>query len=54
MGTLLANQYVRAGVALGGLYAVTRFVKDERVRAACYGAMGVIVLRQVPVVNSVV
>lgn len=52
MNAILSNPYVRAAAVAGGLYALTRVVKDERVKAACYGAIGVIVLKQVPMVNS--
>lgn len=52
MNAILSNPYVRAAAVAAALYGVTRFVKDERVKAACYGAMGVIVLKQVPIANS--
>jgi hypothetical protein len=52
MNAILTNPYLRAAAAVGVLYGLTKVVKDERVKAAAYGAMGVIVLKQVPVVNT--
>jgi hypothetical protein len=52
MNAILSNPQVRAAAVAAALYGITRVVKDERVRAACYGAIGVIVLKQIPMVNT--
>lgn len=40
------------GIAVGILYAVSHFVKNPQVKAAAYGAMGVIVAKQIPYVKE--
>ncbi len=46
------SKLVPAGIALGILYGITHFVKNDRVKAACFGAMGVIVAKQIPYVKD--
>lgn len=41
-----------AGIALAILYGVSHFVKNPMVKAAAYGAMGVIVGKQIPYVSA--
>lgn len=52
MNAILSNPYARKAAVLAGLWAVQHYVKDQRVKAACYGAMGVVVLRSVPVAKD--
>lgn len=40
------------GIALAILYGVAHFVKNPMVKAAAYGAMGVVVAKQVPYVKE--
>lgn len=40
------------GIALAILYGVSHFVKNPMIKAAAYGAMGVIVAKQVPYVKD--
>ena len=39
---------VPVGIALGICYAAAHFISNPMVKAAAYGAMGVIVAKQVP------
>jgi hypothetical protein len=40
------------GIALAILYGVSRFIPNPMVKAAAYGAMGVIVSKQIPYVKE--
>lgn len=46
------TKLVPAGIALAICYGVAHFVKNPMVKAAAYGAMGVIVGKQVPYVQN--
>lgn len=46
------TKIVPAGIALGILYGISHFSKNSQVKAACYGAMGVIVAKQIPYVKD--
>lgn len=35
-------------IALAGLYAIAHFVENSQVKAAAYGAMGVVVAKKLP------
>tara|TARA_B100001250_G_scaffold187546_1_gene161153 strand:+ start:285 stop:452 length:168 start_codon:yes stop_codon:yes gene_type:complete len=52
MNAILSNPYARKAAVLGALWALQHYVKDQRVKAACYGAAGVIVLRSIPVAKD--
>lgn len=54
MNAIFSNPYVKTGAVLAGLWAIQHFVKDQRVKAACYGAGLTVVLKQLPVVGDVV
>lgn len=41
-----------SAIAIVILYGVTHFVKNDKVKAACFGAMGVIVAKQIPYVKD--
>lgn len=41
-----------AAIALGILYGVSKFSSNQMVKAAAYGAMGVIVAKQIPYVKE--
>lgn len=41
-----------SAIALAILYGVSRFVPNQMVKAAAYGAMGVIVAKQLPYVKE--
>lgn len=43
---------MRLGMALGACYAAYKFIPNAAVKAAVLGVAGVIVAKQVPVVNS--
>lgn len=43
------TKLVPAGIALAVLYGVAHFIKNPMVKAACYGAMGVVVLKNAPI-----
>lgn len=45
------QKYVPTAIALGLVYAIAKFAPNPMVKAAAYGAMGVIVLKQVPFVG---
>lgn len=47
------SKLMPAGIALAILYGVAHFAKNQQVKAGCYGAMGVIVAKQVPYVQDV-
>lgn len=42
------TKLVPLGIALGMLYAISKFSSNQMVKAAAYGAAGVIVAKQVP------
>lgn len=42
------------GIALGSLYAVYKFAKDERVKAMVLGVAGVVVAKNTPVIKNYV
>lgn len=46
------TKLVPTAIALGICYAAAHFVKNPMVKAAAYGAMGVIVAKQVPYVKE--
>lgn len=46
------SKLVPAGIALGVLFGISYFIKNPMVRAGAYGAMGVIVAKQIPYVNK--
>ena len=46
------SKLVPAGIALAILYGVSHFVKNPMVKAGAYGAMGVILAKQVPYVKD--
>lgn len=46
------SKLMPAAIAAGILYAITKFVKDDKVKAACYGAIGVVVAKQIPYVKE--
>lgn len=46
------SKLVPSGIALAICYGVAHFVKNPMVKAAAYGAMGVIVAKQVPYVRE--
>jgi hypothetical protein len=46
------SKLVPAATALGILYGIAHFVKNTQVKAAAYGAMGVIVAKQLPYVRD--
>ena len=46
------SKLVPAGIALAILYGVTHFSKNPQIKAAAFGAMGVIVAKQVPYVKD--
>jgi hypothetical protein len=46
------NKLMPAGIALAILYGISHFVKNPMIKAASYGAMGVIVAKQVPYVKD--
>ena len=52
MIAILSNPHARKAATLAALWAVQHFVKDQRVKAACYGAAGVVILRSVPVAKD--
>jgi hypothetical protein len=43
---------VPTGIALAILYGISHFVKNPIVKAGAYGAMGVILAKQVPYVKD--
>lgn len=46
------SKLVPSAIALGICYGVAHFVKNPMVKAAAFGAMGVIVAKQVPYVRE--
>lgn len=46
------SKLIPAGIALAICYALSHFVKNPMVKAAAFGAMGVIVAKQVPFVKE--
>lgn len=48
------SKLVPAGIALALCYAVSHFVKNQTVKAAAIGVMGVIVAKQIPYVQDAV
>ena len=48
-----ANKLMPTAIALGILYGISHFVKNQSVKAACLGAMGVIAAKQIPYVQDV-
>ncbi|MGZ3319674.1 MAG: hypothetical protein ACXU9C_01695 [Xanthobacteraceae bacterium] len=48
------QQLVNMGMALGSLYAVYKFAKDERIKAMALGVAGVVIAKNVPVIKNYV
>lgn len=46
------SKLVPTGIALAICYAAAHFIKSPVIKAAAYGAMGVIVAKQVPYVKD--
>lgn len=46
------SKLVPAAIALGICYAASKFSTNSMVKAAAYGAMGVIVAKQIPYVKD--
>ncbi len=46
------SKLIPSGIALAICYGVAHFVSNPMVKAAAYGAMGVIVAKQVPYVQD--
>ena len=46
------TKLIPAGIALGICFAVTKFVHNPAIKAAAFGAMGVIVAKQIPYVKD--
>jgi hypothetical protein len=46
------SKLVPAGIALGICYAAAHFIKNPSIKAAAFGAMGVIVAKQIPYVKD--
>lgn len=46
------SKLIPSGIALAICYGVAHFVKNPMVKAAAFGAMGVIVAKQVPYVKD--
>ena len=46
------SKLMPSAIALGILYGISHFVKSPMVKAAAYGAMGVIVAKQIPYVQD--
>ena len=46
------TKLIPTGIALGILFAISHFVKNPMVKAGAYGAMGVILAKQVPYVKD--
>lgn len=46
------SKLVPTGIALALLYGISHFVKNPMVKAAAYGAMGVVVGKQIPYVKE--
>lgn len=46
------SKLLPAGIALAILFGVSRFVPNQMVKAAAFGAMGVIVAKQIPYVKE--
>lgn len=40
------------GIALAILYGAAHFIKNPMVKAGCYGAMGVVISKQIPYVKD--
>lgn len=50
---MLSNPYVKAGIALGIVYAAWKFAPSAAVKAAALGVGGVIIAKQIPYVKDV-
>lgn len=46
------SKLMPAGIAVAILYAVSHFVKNPQVKAAAFGAIGVVVAKQIPYVKD--
>lgn len=46
------QKWINSAVAVGILLLVTKFVKNDKVKAGALGAVGVIVATKLPVVNK--
>ena len=46
------SKLMPTAIALGLLYAVSHFIKNPMVKAGAYGAMGVVLAKQVPYVKD--
>lgn len=44
----------KAALGVGVAFAVAHFVKNEKVRAGCYGVIAMIVAKQVPFVKDAI
>lgn len=51
---MMSNTYVKAGIALGIVYAIYRFVPGNMAKAAALGVGGVIIAKQLPYVKDYV
>lgn len=46
------NEMVRMAMALGMLYGVYKFVKNDHVKAAALGVAGVVIAKNVPLIRD--
>lgn len=46
------KKLMAAAIAAAALYAIARFVPNQAVKAAAYGALGVVVATKVPVIQN--
>lgn len=46
------SKLVPTGIALAILYGISHFSHNQMVKAAAYGAMGVVVAKQIPFVKD--